>query len=117
MLHGWAPVIWATSVTVRPWATSKTAWTRRYVRASATRRKVRVRRRLSYRSKPRSEGLFAFLLHPILPAKSTIRVKTFGYLLRQEVWRKMDGSKVREDSAEADLFKTIIHDLTVGHVI
>jgi hypothetical protein len=38
-------------------------------------------------------------------------------MTRQEVWKRVDGSKVREDSAEADLFKTIIHDLTVGHVI
>lgn len=36
---------------------------------------------------------------------------------RQQIWTQVHGVRVREDSAEADLFKTIIHDLTVGHVI
>lgn len=36
---------------------------------------------------------------------------------RYRMWRNLHGESVREDSAEADLFKTIIHDLSVGHVI
>ena len=36
---------------------------------------------------------------------------------RQEIWAAIHGKAVREDSAEADLFKLLIHDLSTGHVI
>lgn len=36
---------------------------------------------------------------------------------RQEIWDNIHGEEVREDSAEADLFKLFIHDLSTGHVI
>lgn len=36
---------------------------------------------------------------------------------RAEIWEQIHGEEVREDSAEADLFKLLIHDLSVGHVI
>ena len=36
---------------------------------------------------------------------------------RAEIWAEIHGESVREDSAEADLFKLLIHDLSVGHVI
>lgn len=36
---------------------------------------------------------------------------------RQEIWHEIHGPTVREDSAEADLFKLFVHDLSVGHVI
>lgn len=36
---------------------------------------------------------------------------------RQEIWAAIHGAEVREDSAEADLFKLLIHDLSTGHVI
>ena len=36
---------------------------------------------------------------------------------RQEIWGAIHGADVREDSAEADLFKLLIHDLSTGHVI
>lgn len=36
---------------------------------------------------------------------------------RQEIWQAIHGQQVREDSAEADLFKLLIHDLSTGHVI
>jgi len=36
---------------------------------------------------------------------------------RQEIWTSIHGADVREDSAEADLFKLLIHDLSTGHVI
>lgn len=38
-------------------------------------------------------------------------------ITRQDIWRNIYGQSVREDSPEADLFKLIIHDLSVGHVI
>ena len=38
-------------------------------------------------------------------------------ITRAQMWQKLHGETVREDSAEADLFKTIIHDLSVGHII
>lgn len=38
-------------------------------------------------------------------------------ITRQEIWSRIYGNAVREDSAEADLFKLIIHELSVGHVI
>jgi hypothetical protein len=36
---------------------------------------------------------------------------------RMDVWRSIHGEHVREDSAEADLFKLLVHDLSTGHVI
>jgi hypothetical protein len=36
---------------------------------------------------------------------------------RWEMWHGIYGSRVRDDSAEADLFKLIVHDLSTGHVI
>ena len=36
---------------------------------------------------------------------------------RQEIWDAIHGQPVREDSAEADLFKLLVHDLSTGHVI
>jgi hypothetical protein len=36
---------------------------------------------------------------------------------RQDIWNVIHGVAVREDSAEADLFKLLIHDLSTGHVI
>ncbi len=38
-------------------------------------------------------------------------------LTRYEMWQEIHGNRVRENSAEADLFKKLIHDLSVGHVI
>ena len=36
---------------------------------------------------------------------------------RQEIWQRIHGDPAREDSAEADLFKLLIYDLSTGHVI
>lgn len=36
---------------------------------------------------------------------------------RADVWDDINGADVREDSAEADLFKLLIHDLSMGHVL
>lgn len=36
---------------------------------------------------------------------------------RQETWDELSGTNAREDSADADLFKTIVHDLSVGHIV
>lgn len=36
---------------------------------------------------------------------------------RADVWSKFDGRDVREDSAEADLFKLLINDLSLGRII
>ena len=36
---------------------------------------------------------------------------------RQEIWLGIHGASVREDSAEADLFKLLIGDLSTGHVM
>lgn len=36
---------------------------------------------------------------------------------RQQIWNAIHGEAVREDSAEADLFKLLVHDLSTGHVI
>lgn len=36
---------------------------------------------------------------------------------RHEIWQVLNGRDVREDSAEADLFKLLIHDLSLGRVI
>jgi hypothetical protein len=38
-------------------------------------------------------------------------------ITRYEIWQQIHGAAVREDSAEADLFKLFVHDLSVGHVI
>jgi len=38
-------------------------------------------------------------------------------ITRYEMWQKIHGAEVREDSAEADLFKLLIHDLSLGRVI
>ncbi len=38
-------------------------------------------------------------------------------ITRAEIWQKIHGEAVREDSAEADLFKVIIRDLSMGSVI
>jgi len=38
-------------------------------------------------------------------------------LTRYEIWKEIHGGQVREDSAEADLFKKFIQDLSLGHVI
>lgn len=38
-------------------------------------------------------------------------------ITRYAIWMNLHGELVREDSSEADLFKLIIHDLSVGHVI
>jgi hypothetical protein len=36
---------------------------------------------------------------------------------RREIWNYIHGENVREDSAEADLFKLLMQDLSIGHVI
>lgn len=36
---------------------------------------------------------------------------------RADIWREIDGQRVREDSAEADLFKLLVRDLSTGGVI
>lgn len=36
---------------------------------------------------------------------------------RQDIWSDLYHQPVRDDSPEADLFKLIIHDLSVGHII
>lgn len=36
---------------------------------------------------------------------------------RADIWQALHGEPEREDSAEADLFKLLIHDLSTGHVI
>ena len=36
---------------------------------------------------------------------------------RWAIWNYIHGERVREDSAEADLFKLLIHDLSISHVI
>ncbi len=38
-------------------------------------------------------------------------------LTRQEIWDRIGGEEVREDSAEADMFKLLIQDLSMGHLI
>lgn len=38
-------------------------------------------------------------------------------ITRREIWTQIHGDLPREDSAEADLFKLLIHDLSIGHVI
>lgn len=38
-------------------------------------------------------------------------------LTRAVIWNHIHGNVVREDSAEADLFKLIIADLSMGHII
>jgi hypothetical protein len=36
---------------------------------------------------------------------------------RADIWAELHGESVREDSAEADLFKLMMHDLSMGHVL
>jgi hypothetical protein len=36
---------------------------------------------------------------------------------RADIWDELHGDQVREDSAEADLFKLMINDLSLGHVL
>jgi hypothetical protein len=36
---------------------------------------------------------------------------------RRQIWENLGRSRVREDSADADLFKLLIHDLSTGHII
>lgn len=38
-------------------------------------------------------------------------------ITRYQMWQNIHGKEVREDSAEADLFKLLVHDLTLGRVI
>ncbi len=38
-------------------------------------------------------------------------------LTRGDIWDDLHGEDVREDSAEADLFRTIIHDLNTGRLV
>ncbi|MEI1279647.1 hypothetical protein V6Z05_15060 [Leptospira venezuelensis] len=38
-------------------------------------------------------------------------------ITRFKMWQSLYGEQVREDSAEADLFKLVVHDLSIGHVI
>lgn len=38
-------------------------------------------------------------------------------ITRGQIWNKINGNKVREDSAEADLYKMLIRDLSMGGVI
>ncbi len=54
-----------------------------------------------------SEGHFRIIRHVYKNPGST----------RYNMWQAIHGAEVREDSAEADLFKLMIHELSVGHVI
>jgi hypothetical protein len=36
---------------------------------------------------------------------------------RRQIWENLGRERVREDSADADLFKLLIHDLSTGHII
>ena len=45
-----------------------------------------------------------------------ISYKNPGYT-RADIWTEFDGREVREDSAEADLFKLLVHDLSLGRII
>jgi len=38
-------------------------------------------------------------------------------ITREDIWNQIHGTRVAENSAEADLFKIIIHELSVGHII
>ncbi len=38
-------------------------------------------------------------------------------ITRYEIWMRLHGTEVREDSAEADLFKLLIHELSLGMII
>lgn len=49
--------------------------------------------------------------------KVVARVYNKSGITRNQIWQEIHGSDAREDSAEADLFKLIIHDLSVGHVM
>lgn len=48
-------------------------------------------------------------------------VLSFIYLnqgcTRQQIWQGIGGQPARDDSADADLFKMLMHDLQVGHLI
>lgn len=48
--------------------------------------------------------------------KEIFKHKTIG-ISRREIWKNLNGKNHKENSAEADLFKLIIHDLTVGRII
>ena len=39
------------------------------------------------------------------------------YITRGGIWAAIHGGRVREDSAEADLFKWVMYELSVGHII
>jgi hypothetical protein len=54
-----------------------------------------------------SEAHFAVIKHIYKQEGST----------RYAIWMGVHGERAREDSAEADLFKLLIHDLSTGHVI
>lgn len=54
-----------------------------------------------------SEAHFAVIKHIYKHPGST----------RMEIWMGVHGQQVREDSAEADLFKLLIHDLSTGHIV
>jgi hypothetical protein len=54
-----------------------------------------------------SEGHFGIIRHVYKNPGST----------RFDMWQSIHGENVREDSAEADLFKLMVHELSVGHVI
>lgn len=54
----------ATSGTLRPRATNRTAWSRRKLRASGHASIARAKRCWSYRSKPRSAGVRELLMNP-----------------------------------------------------
>lgn len=38
-------------------------------------------------------------------------------LTRRDIWNELHGERVREDSAEADLYSMVVHDLSLGGVI
>ncbi len=38
-------------------------------------------------------------------------------ITRHGIWRKLHSGSVREDSADADLFKLVVQDLSIGHII
>ncbi|MEM7305040.1 MAG: hypothetical protein AAF682_00145 [Planctomycetota bacterium] len=38
-------------------------------------------------------------------------------MTRYDMWQEIHGDEVREDSAEADLFKLVVQDLSMGHVM
>lgn len=54
---------------------------------------------------------------------SDVHFKVVGIVYKNEgftrfqIWEELYGGRVREDSADADLFKLIVQDLSMGHVI